>query len=116
MPKEEFKAINTTFTANSKKAVFSTDIAGAYPDDAHINSWVRVYSLDRGKKFKITDEYEFNEIPENATSLNLITYSKVSEIAPGKLKLEGDGFLLSLKYDSKKVTPKLEFIEVLMKD
>ncbi len=112
MQGREYKAKNTSFTADAKKAVFTTDIAGAYTDEAAVNKWLRTYRLDRGKKFTISDAWELAEIKEQATSLNLITYCKVTELEPGVLKLEGDGFDLNMKYNSKVVSAKIEFIEV----
>ncbi len=111
-PGAKFKAINSSFNTNSKKALFSTDIAGAYPDSAHVQMWVRDYVLERGKKFIIRDEYQLTRTGDGSTSLNLITNSKVSEIAPGTLQLDGEGFTLALDYNSKKVSPRIEFIEV----
>jgi len=112
MQGREYKAKNTSFTADAKKAVFTTDIAGAYTDAAAVKKWVRTYRLDRGKKFTISDAWELAEIKELPTSLNLITYCKVTELEPGVLKLEGDGFELKMKYNTKAVSSKIEFIEV----
>jgi hypothetical protein len=112
MQGREYKAKNTSFTADAKKAVFTTDIAGAYTDEAAVNKWLRTYRLDRGKKFTISDAWELAEIKEQATSLNLITYCKVTELEPGVLKLQGDGFELNMKYNSKVVSANIEFIEV----
>lgn len=111
-PGIEFKAINTDFKTDSRKAVFSTDIAGAYPESANIDKWERGYILHKGKSFTIEDKYEFTKLPDGPTTLNLITNNKVSEIAPGKLQLEGDGFTLALTYDPKKVLPKIEMKEI----
>jgi hypothetical protein len=36
----------------------------------------------------------------------------VSEIKPGLLKFEGDGFSLNMSYNPKVVTPKIKFIEI----
>ena len=44
--------------------------------------------------------------------LNLVTSNRVTEMAKGKLKLEGDSFTLALNYNPQKVSPKIEFIEV----
>ena len=111
MQGSNFKAKNSTFTANSKSATFSTEIAGAYPETAKVKSWIRSYTLNRGKRFVIKDKYEL--IPESkATSSNLITYCKVSEVRPGLLKFDGDGFSLNMSYNPKVVTPKIEFIEI----
>lgn len=41
-----------------------------------------------------------------------ILWSKVSEMASGLLQLVGDGFSLSLKYNPKVVSPKIEFNQV----
>lgn len=108
----EFKAKNTDFTADAKTAVFSTDISGAYPKEAEVKKWVRTYQFERGKKFVIQDNYELNKLTGQPTTLNLVTYSKVSEIAAGTLQLKGDGFTLLLKYNPKSVSPKIEFNEV----
>ncbi|HOI49709.1 MAG TPA: hypothetical protein PK167_10425, partial [Prolixibacteraceae bacterium] len=43
---------------------------------------------------------------------NLMTCCQVSQVKPGLLKLDGEGFSLSLTYNPRVVTPKIEFIEV----
>ena len=90
------------FNADSKKALFSTDISGAYTKDAAVKKWVRSYRLDRGKKFTISDDYELKETGEKPTTLNFVTYCKVNDISPGILNLEGHGFYLEMKYNPKK--------------
>ncbi len=112
MDGREYKAFNTSFTADPKKAVFSTDIAGAYPEEAKVRKWVRSYRLDRGKKFTISDAWELAAITEQPTSLNFITSCKVTESAPGVLNLQGDGFELLMEYNVKSLSPGIEFIEV----
>ena len=107
-----YKAKNTAFKVDAKKAVFSTDISGAYTESANVKKWVRSYVLERGKKFRVQDNYELIKTGEEPTTLNFVTYCKVSEIAPGTLQLKGDGFTLALKYNQKTVTPKIEFNEV----
>ncbi len=107
----EFQAKNSTFTANSKKATFSTDIAGAYPEEAGVNKWVRSYTLDRGKKFTINDAYQLKKA-SGETSLNFVTNCKVTDNGNGTINLEGDGFTLQMKYNSKALTPKIEVKEI----
>lgn len=107
-----YKAKNSAFKANSRQVVFSTDIADAYPKEARIMKWERSYRLDRGKRFVITDKYQFNELPTNANTLNFIVYCKVSENGPGSLILQGEDFVLEMKYNVKNVTPEIESIEV----
>jgi len=108
----EFKAKNTNFNFDAKRAVFSADISGAYPAEAEVRKWVRTYRLDRGKKFSIQDNYELNRITGQPTILNLITCCKVSEIAPGTLQLRGEEFTLILNCKPGTVTPKIEFKQV----
>jgi hypothetical protein len=108
----KFKAKNSTFTTNTKAAVFSTDIAGAYPEDAKVRSWIRSYTLNRGKNFVINDKYDLIAKTGGIISSNLITYCKVTEVKAGLLKLEGDGFTINMTYNPKIVSPKIEFIEV----
>ncbi len=108
----EYVATNSSFEADAKKAVFSTDIAKAYPEDAAVKKWVRSYQLNRGKQFIVRDDYELAKVKEEPTSINFITYCKVSESKPGVLLLKGVGFNLEMKYNSKIVSPKIEFNEV----
>lgn len=107
----KFMARDSKFTANAKVAIFSTDISGAYQKEAQVKSWVRSYTLTRGKNFKISDKFELSGLA-NSTSSNLITYCKVSEIKPGLLKFEGDGFVLNMTYNANVVKAKIEFIEI----
>ena len=109
---KNFKARNSSFTANSKTVTFSTDIAGAYTAEAMVRSWVRTYTLNRGRSFVMSDKFELSGLNKSTTSSNIITYCKVSEIKQGLLKFTGDGFVLAMRYNPKAVTPKIEFIEV----
>jgi hypothetical protein len=108
---EKFKAKNTTFSASAGSATFTADIAGAYPEAARVKSWIRSYTLNRGKSFVISDKYELSE-STGPTCSNLITYCKVSLLKPGVLRFDGDGFSLAMNYDPKVVSPEIEYIEV----
>jgi hypothetical protein len=109
---EEFKAGNSTFSSNAKSATFSTDIAGAYPEEAIVKRWVRSYTLNRGKSFIIKDKYELNAKNNKQTTSNLITYCRVSQVKPGLIRFDGDGFSLNMAYNTGSVTPEIEFIPV----
>ncbi|HCE57338.1 MAG TPA: hypothetical protein DER09_05915 [Prolixibacteraceae bacterium] len=103
----EFVATNSAFTADAKKATFSTDIFKAYPEQAQVKKWVRSYTLERGKRFVISDNYELKKVVAPST-LNFVTSCKVTEITPGTLKLEGEGFALNIAFNPKNLTPKIE--------
>ena len=108
----DFKAINTSFSANDNKAVFSTEIAGAYPAEAMVKSWIRNYTLNRGKSFVISDKFELLTRSNTITSSNLMTYCRVTQIKPGELKFEGDDFTLKMAYNPEIVTPEIQYIEI----
>jgi hypothetical protein len=112
MQGRQYVAKNTTFHADAKKAVFSSDISDAYVEDAGVEKWVRSYRLDRGKKFLISDQYELSEVGNDPSTVNFVTSCKVTEASPGVLSLEGDGFNLEMKYNLKSVSPVIEFNEV----
>ncbi len=107
-----FLAKNSKFIANYRSVSFSTDISGAYLPEAKVKSWVRSYTLNRGKNFIISDKYELASVSDSVTSSNLITYCRVSEGQAGELIFEGDGFKLKMTYDRKNISPEIEFIEV----
>jgi hypothetical protein len=108
-----FKAKNTTFVSSPKAATFSTDIAGSYPADAKVKSWVRSYTLNRGKSLVVNDKFELSEVKAGSvTSANFVTSCKVTEVKSGLLKLEGDGFSINMAYNPKVVKPVIEFKEV----
>lgn len=109
---EDFKARNSSFTSNARSAAFATDIAGAYPEGAKVLGWVRTYTLNRGRSFVISDKYELKEVTGAPTTSNLMTYCKVTEVKPGLLKFEGDGFTLNMTYNQKVLTPEIEYIEI----
>ncbi|MFW6290465.1 MAG: heparinase II/III domain-containing protein, partial [Mariniphaga sp.] len=107
-----YVATNSDFKADAGKAVFSTDIVNAYPEEAGVKKWIRSYQLDRGKEFIVRDDYELTEVSDRPTTLNFVTCCKVSESKPGVLLLNGDGFNLEMQYNAKNVTPKIEFNDV----
>jgi hypothetical protein len=109
---EKYKARNSSFFSDTKSIKFSTEISGAYPESANVKSWIRSYTLVRGKSFTISDKYELIKKTDAKTNSNLITSCKVSEISPGLLKFEGDGFVMNMRYNQKIVKPVIEFKEV----
>ena len=108
----EFVATNSTFKADAKKAVFSTDISKAYPESADVKKWVRTYSLERDKKFVIQDNWELSKVANEPTTLNFVTACKVKEKSPGILMLEGEGFTMEMNYNPKVVFHKIEVKEI----
>ena len=77
-----------------------------------VKSWIRSYTLNRGRSFVISDKFELSGKNKAITSSNIITYCKVSEVKPGLLRFAGNGFILDMNYNPKTVSPKIEFINV----
>ena len=112
MQGRQYEAKNTTFSISGNKVVFSTDISGAYTKEAGVEKWVRNYRLDRGKKFTISDNYELSELGNDPSTMNFISSCKVTEVATGVLRLEGNDFTLEMKYNPGSVSPVIDFNEV----
>ncbi len=108
----QYETKNTSFSSDPEAVVFTTDIAGAYPQEAMVDQWVRSYRLDRGQKFTISDEYILSKIGDDPTTLNFVTSCQVSEVDSGLLKLAGEGFNLQMTYDEQSIAPVIEFNEV----
>ena len=98
--------------------MLTMDIAGAYPPEAGVSSWIRKVRLNRGKNILITDSYKL-EKTEGELTLNLITPCEVSGDSPGKLTLKEvrtdtnlPVALIYIHYDADKFTPAFEEIEI----
>ena len=59
---KEFKAGNVTYNASPYKISFSLNLAGAYPDEAMVRSWIRSYEFIRRKGLKIKDSYNLKTV------------------------------------------------------
>lgn len=112
MQGRKYEALNTTFIKGKDQVRFSTELAKAYPENAMVKSWIRIYTLKRGKSFSVTDKFELTGKNDKLTGSNLITYCRVTEAEPGLLRFMGDGFNLSMSYNPEILKPKIEFIEV----
>ncbi len=105
-----FKASGTSFSSTPKLVTFNTEIAGAYPAAAKVQSWQRGYRLARGGSFVITDAYKLTEAIQ-PQSLHFLTACKVTEVSPGRLQLDEKGFTLTMQFDPKKLKATIEHID-----
>lgn len=83
---------------------FSTDIAGAYPDSAGVESWNMVYRLSRKGGLKITHRFSLKEalVPN---VLHFLVADKPEIIVNGTIALPGG---MQMKYDPDLFTASIE--------
>ncbi len=121
---EVFAARDVAYTVDDAKAELTLDIAGAYPEDACLQTWSRVMTLNRGGldslsgNVQIVDHYEASE-PLETLALILLTPCQVGTTQPGKLMLEETpliGMRISgsaiVEYDADTLTTTMESIEI----
>lgn len=91
---QEYKAKNVT--CNEKRRTFSADIAEAYPQEAHVNSWIRNYELGE-KQLIINDKFILNTA-ESPNQINFLTWGKVDITTSGRLTIEVMEQKVTLEY------------------
>ena len=94
--------------ADTKKQVFSLDIAGAYPAEAKVKSWNRSYRLGK-QALVIQDKFALTETVAPNT-VNFMTWGKVDASKPGVIYLEVNGEKASLTYDKNQFKASVETI------
>jgi len=108
-----FKATDLMHESNDDRAVFSFNIASAYPKEAGVKSWIRTVTLDR-KRDKIVVEENFELEHAAAVSLTVMT-PRLTTVNAGSLTLKpasGEGKPCQLKFDATAIEPKVETIKL----
>jgi len=92
-------ASNITHSSTEDTISFGADIAGAYPKEAEVKSWIREIDFDgKANTVKVSDKYELKKWVQ-PIKVHFITNLKTEKIT-GEVKLIGtDG--LSMEYNSK---------------
>jgi hypothetical protein len=86
-PGRQFAARAVRHEANDDHAELQLDIAGAYPKQANVRSWVRAIRLNRGKSIAVTEDYALDK-PAKEITLTLLTPCQVRVEKDGQLRLE----------------------------
>jgi hypothetical protein len=115
-PGRAFAARAVRYEAGDEHAQLQLDLAGAYPKQANVKSWVRTIRLERGRHIAITEDYALDQ-PAQEITLTLMTPCKVAVQKDGQLRLEtADGPeprpTVQVLYDGAKLKPVLETIAV----
>lgn len=92
LPGEEYAASDIIYSADGYAAELSMDIADAYPDNAGISTWKRIFRLMRGNdaRIEIIDDFELTEATGDIT-LSLLTPCECSMEQPGRILLRPEG-------------------------
>ncbi len=107
----DYKAKNSSYTAEKDKVSYSLDISSAYPKEAKVENWQRSYTLLRGEKFEISDSYTLSENVGD-TQLNFMASLEPKIIKPGILRLGQRKGGLSMQYDPEILAPTIENITI----
>lgn len=105
---KKYHARNVRFTDRGKTVSFSADIAAAYPEETGVAQWIRSYTLKRGHRFTIADQWKLNN-RNGEQILNFMTVC-TPEIKDGYLLLKNKDFTLKMKFDSGLLQPSIETI------
>lgn len=106
-----YAARNTSFADDGKTAMFSTDIAAAYPSVAAVKQWQRSYQLKRHQSFTITDEYILTA-DKGSTELHFMTPALLRQKREGQIQLVSGAVTMNLYYNPKQLQPTIETIPV----
>jgi hypothetical protein len=85
-PGRNYAAAKVSYRSTDKKMVFSLDIAPSYSEKAHLLSWQRTVTLERGKKVEIEDDYQLQKWIE-PVRWRLMTCRQVDTGTPGTIAL-----------------------------
>ena len=114
----KFAARNATYKSNESYAQLTMDIAGAYPSEAGVDSWLRSIRLNRGKEVIVIDTYKLTDAASNLT-LTLMTPCEVTVDKPGLLTLKevlveanNQPFIVRINYNANKLKVDLENIAI----
>ncbi len=108
---QEYTSRNTSFTNTKSKAIFSTDIAAAYPASASVKKWLRTYQLKRQQSFAITDSYQLTT-GNGKNELHFMTSASVNKIKDGTLQFISGDVKMKLAYDPALMDPIMEPITI----
>ena len=117
-PGRQYAARNVIYRSDDQMAELTLDIAGAYPEEVHTNTWIRTVTLNHGKDITITDNYDLKAVSGDLI-LNLLTPCHVLRQDSGRVVLKAsqlpDGRISGaayLHYDGNKLTAATQEITI----
>ncbi|MEI8272937.1 MAG: heparinase II/III family protein [Paludibacter sp.] len=106
----EFKAINVLYKKSAGILEFSVDIAGAYPKDAGVTSWLRTVRLIHKKEVKLTDNViltKFDNVCQHFMTCFPVKIGKNGEVI-----IHSQGKDFQITSDNKSLQPTVEKVEM----
>ncbi|HNY78781.1 MAG: heparinase II/III family protein [Sedimentisphaerales bacterium] len=112
-PGRQFAARNLGYRSDDAMAQLTLDIAGAYPEQAHLKSWARTITLNRGRDVTVTEAYTLTE-PVGQITLSLMTPCRAEARRPGQIVLatSNDDESAQVLYDPTQLAATIEVIDV----
>ncbi len=113
-PGREFAASDVSYKADDSSASLTLELAGAYPEDAGIESWRRTISLQRGREVTVEDKFTLAR-RDGELMMSLLTPCAVKLNADGVITLEGNnksGFFAVKAHYDKRLSPEVETLEL----
>jgi len=108
---KEFVARNCQFSDTKSTVSFSVDIAKAYLPEAMVKTWIRTYTIQKGKQFTIEDAYRLDENNGKST-INLLTNLNATIEKLGVIIISGNAVSVQLQYNPEKVEAFIEPVEM----
>ena len=117
-PGAEFAARDVSYAAHEDGVTFSLDLAGAYPAEAGLQTWLRTVRLVRGQRVEIADAYTLDHAPR-ALTLSLLTPCAVESAENGVITLGTrtivpgrDSGAATITYDASKLASSVEVVPI----
>jgi hypothetical protein len=112
----EYKAGEISYASDDKTAIFSLDLAQAYPEEAKAEFWRRTITLNRGKNVVIQDRYALNEVTD-LLQMTLMSWCEPELVEDGTIELSlppeaGDIDPVFIHFDFKKFDSEIEEITI----
>jgi hypothetical protein len=110
-----FAARSVSYSSTDTRAEIRMDLAGAYPAEAGLQSWIRTIQLNRQRnRVHLREAFEL-ERPAPHITLSLMTPCAAQVDSPGVLRFpakDPTGKDVLLHYDSGRLTPAVDPIEI----
>ncbi len=102
-----------SYNAGDSFAQLQMEIAGAYPKEASVRSWIRTVRLNRGVDVRVIDVFDLTD-RTGVVEQNLITPCRVTQPAPDRLVLEDaeTGTAVSLHFDQGRLKAQLDRLDL----